>query len=46
MPLHPDVPTPPNVKPVGAIKAMDVDYAKVADQIKEVDKTLKELLGL
>jgi iron(III) transport system substrate-binding protein len=46
MPLHPHVPTPPNVKPVGAIKAMDVDYAKVADQIKEVDKTLKELLGL
>jgi iron(III) transport system substrate-binding protein len=46
MPLQPNVKTPPNVKPVEAIKAMDVDYAKVADRIKDVDKTLKELLGL
>lgn len=46
MPLHPNVKTPPNVKSVEAIKAMEVDYAKVADRIKDVDKTLKELLGL
>ncbi|MBI4530318.1 MAG: extracellular solute-binding protein [Candidatus Latescibacteria bacterium] len=46
MPLHPNVPTPPNVKLVPSIRAMDVDYRRVADKIKEVDKILKELLGL
>jgi hypothetical protein len=34
------------VKPVSSVKAMDVDYAKVANKIRDVDNTLKELLGL
>ena len=46
MPLHPNVPTPPNVRPVGSIKAMDVDYVQIAANITRVDKTLQELLGL
>ena len=46
MPLHPGVPTPTGVKPVSAIKAMDVDYTKVADRIQEATKTLQQLLGL
>ena len=46
MPLHPGVPTPPHVKPVSTIKAMDVDYRRVAGKIKQVDKALKLTLGL
>jgi hypothetical protein len=46
MPLQPNVKTPPNVKRVEEIKAMAVDYEAVAAKIKEVDKSLKELLGL
>jgi iron(III) transport system substrate-binding protein len=46
MPLRPGVPTPANVKPVSTIKAMDVDYRRVAGKIKQVDKALKLTLGL
>lgn len=46
LPLHSNVPTPANVKPVSAIKAMEVDYAKVADKIMGAGKTLQVLLGL
>jgi iron(III) transport system substrate-binding protein len=46
MPLHPNVPTPPNVRLVSSIKAMGVDYAQVAARIKEVDRILKDILGL
>jgi iron(III) transport system substrate-binding protein len=45
MPLQPKVATPAGVTPVSSIKAMDVEYARVAAKIKEVDKILKELLG-
>jgi iron(III) transport system substrate-binding protein len=46
MPLHPAVPTPPDVKAVGSIRAMDVDYAQVAANMTRVDKALQQLLGL
>jgi iron(III) transport system substrate-binding protein len=46
MPLHSNVPTPANVKSVSAVNAMDIDYVKVADRIKDVDKILREILGL
>ncbi len=46
MPLHPNVKAPPNVKRIEEIQAMEVDYEAVAAKIKEVDQTLKELLGL
>jgi iron(III) transport system substrate-binding protein len=46
MPLHPNVPVPDNVKPVSAIKPMDVDYIRVAERIKDVDKILRDLMGL
>jgi len=46
MPLHAGVPTPPNVRPVSSIRAMDVDYTMVADRIQGVDRMLRELLDL
>lgn len=46
MPLHPGVPTPPQVKPVAAIRAMDVDYTRAAARIHGVDRVLQGILGL
>jgi iron(III) transport system substrate-binding protein len=46
MPLRPGVPTPPGVRTVSSIDAQEVDYARVAGKIREVDGMLKEVLGL
>lgn len=46
MPLHSNVPTPANVKGVSEVKAMELDYVQVAARIKEVDRMLRDLLGL
>lgn len=46
MPLHAGVPTPPNVKPVGEIKAMAVDYGAVAAAMDRIQPWLREWTGL
>jgi len=46
MPLHANVVTPANVKTVSEVKAMELNYVRVSERIKEVDKILRDLLGL
>ncbi len=46
MPLRPGVPTPPNVRPVGGIRAMKVDYAKVATEMERIQPWLRQWVGL
>ncbi|MBM4030447.1 MAG: extracellular solute-binding protein [Planctomycetes bacterium] len=46
VPLHPGVQTPPNVRPVSAIRPMAVGYAAVAARMQEVTKQLMGVLGL
>ncbi len=43
IPLRPDVKRPPHVPTPDKIKAMDVDYEKVADQMEPSGKFLQEL---
>jgi iron(III) transport system substrate-binding protein len=46
IPLHPGVQTPPELKPMSAIKVMRVDYAKVAEKMVEIQPFLKSWMGL
>lgn len=46
MPLRPGVPVPANVRSVGDIKAMRVDYAQVADEIERLQPWLRDWVGL
>lgn len=46
MPLRPGVPTPPHVKSVGDIRAMDVDYMKVAAEMEKNQPWLRQWAGL
>jgi iron(III) transport system substrate-binding protein len=43
MPVRPGVPTPADVPSLGSIKAMPVDWEKVADKMDEVSRFLSEL---
>lgn len=46
MPLHPDVPTPAQVRRVGDIRAMTVDYARVASDMERIQPWLRQWAGL
>jgi len=46
MPLRPGVPTPQGVVPVSGIRAMDVDYARVAEEMERIQPWLREWAGL
>jgi len=46
IPLHPGVPTPPELKPMGDIKVLQVDYAEVARKMVEIQPFLKAWMGL
>jgi len=46
MPLHPDVPTPNHVHRVGDIRAMGVDYARVASDMERIQPWLRQWAGL
>jgi len=46
MPLRPGVPVPRGVLPVSDIKAMNVDYAAVAEQIERMQPWLRGWVGL
>jgi len=46
IPLHPGVPTPPELKPIGEIEVMRVDYAEVARKMIEIQPFLKAWMGL
>ncbi|MBI3408512.1 MAG: extracellular solute-binding protein [Planctomycetes bacterium] len=45
IPLHPGVPTPPEIKPVDRIKTMKVDYAEIAARLTAIQPVLKEWVG-
>ena len=46
MPLRPEVPVPQGVKRVSDIKAMQVDYARVADEMERIEPWLRQWVGL
>ncbi len=46
IPLHPDVPTPPELKHLRDIKVMSVDYAEVARKLVAIQPFLKAWMGL
>jgi iron(III) transport system substrate-binding protein len=46
MPLRPGVPTPPGVLAVSDIRAMDVDFARVAEQMEVIQPWLRQWAGL
>jgi iron(III) transport system substrate-binding protein len=46
MPLRPGVPTPGGVPGVSEIRAMDVDYARVAEEMERIQPWLREWVGL
>jgi iron(III) transport system substrate-binding protein len=46
MPLRPDVPVPQGLKRVSDIKAMQVDYARVATDMERIQPWLREWVGL
>ncbi len=46
MPLHPDVPTPAQVRRVGDIRAMTVDYARIASEMERIQPWLRQWAGL
>ncbi|HYU15061.1 MAG TPA: extracellular solute-binding protein [Candidatus Acidoferrum sp.] len=46
MPLRAGVAVPPGVKPVGAIRAMAVDYRAVADAMERLQPTLRAWAGM
>jgi iron(III) transport system substrate-binding protein len=45
IPLHPDVDTPPDIKPIRDLTTMSVDYAEVAKKVVEIQPYLKAWLG-
>jgi len=46
IPLHPDVQTPPELKPISEIKVMQVNYAEVAKTMVKIQPFLKSWMGL
>jgi iron(III) transport system substrate-binding protein len=46
IPLHPGVPAPKNLPPVGSFKAMTLDYGKAASRVEDVTARLASILGL
>jgi iron(III) transport system substrate-binding protein len=46
MPLRKGVPTPASVRPVADIRAIEVDYARVASEMERIQPWLKEWAGL
>ncbi len=46
IPLHADVPMPPELKPIDQIRVMPVDYAEVARKMTEIQPFLKSWAGL
>jgi iron(III) transport system substrate-binding protein len=46
MPLRQGVPTPAGVKPLSEIRPMEIDYARVAAQMKEIQPRLRQWAGL
>ena len=46
MPLRPGVPTPDGVRRVSDIRAMDVDYARVAAEMEKIQPWLRQWAGL
>jgi iron(III) transport system substrate-binding protein len=46
MPLRPGVPVPPGVKPLAAVHAMSVDYARLGDIMEQVQPWLRSWVGL
>lgn len=46
MPLRAGVPTPPGVRSVASIRAMEVDYGKVADEMERIQPWLRVWSGL
>ncbi len=45
VPLHPGMESPPDLKRMGDVKTMDVDYAAVARKLTEIQPYLKSWLG-
>ena len=45
IPLHPGVETPPEVKPIEEIKAMNINYGQVAGKMEEIQQYLKQWVG-
>jgi iron(III) transport system substrate-binding protein len=46
MPLRPGVPTPRSVRRVSDIRAMAVDYARVAEEMDRIQPWLRQWAGL
>lgn len=46
MPLRPGVDAPPGVKRVSDIRAMEVDYARVAEEMEKIQPWLRQWAGL
>jgi iron(III) transport system substrate-binding protein len=45
IPLHPGVPTPPEVKAIDSLRTMQVSYAEVARKMQEIQPFLKNWVG-
>jgi hypothetical protein len=46
MPLRQGVPTPPNVRSSASLRAMQVDYQRVSEQIEAQRGWLRQWVGL
>jgi iron(III) transport system substrate-binding protein len=46
MPLRPGVSTPQGVRRVSDIRAMEVDYARVAEEMERIQPWLRQWAGL
>jgi iron(III) transport system substrate-binding protein len=46
MPLHPGIPVPPHVRPVGSLNPMTLDYRAAATRVEDVVRRLQGILGL
>jgi iron(III) transport system substrate-binding protein len=46
IPLHPSVPVPPNVRAIGSLHPLKVDYAAAAERLEPTIRALQPILGL
>ena len=46
MPLRPDVPVPPGARSASSFRAMQVDFARVADEVEKIQPWLRQWAGL
>jgi len=46
IPLHPGIPGPKNIPPIGSFKPMTLDYARAAGRVEDVTVRLAKILGL